>query len=272
MRIEAARRVHAILRQAQAADAGAAELSGHHRRARVVEVGLQVGHVVGVHVTAQHHHAGHPFFGNHAQQPVARRCIAVPAVGPVLGAAGRVLPAEAGHQRLLGQQVPGPVQGPVAGQPAFLRRTQQRALRVVEGRTVGQLGDVAAAPARARADLRVAVLAVIQQVQARQAPPVQAAVDARRAIHRARGLGQRQVFPPGLVGGGALGGEIRLQTLALQTGIVVLDLVVVPDHQPGAGGVRGLQRGVGFVLRVAVAVVIQQHPRSAEVGPQGLRR
>ena len=96
-------------------------------------------------------------------------------------------------------------------------------------------------------------------------PPDDAQVGpARPCRHR-----QRQVLPPGLVGRGALCGEVALQALALQTGIVVLDLVVVPHDQPRAGGVGGLQRGVALVLRVAVAVAVQRARRPAAVQAHG---
>ena len=46
-----------------------------------------------------------------------------------------------------------------------------------------------------------------------------------------------------------------LCVLGHRAGIVVVDLVVVPGHDPGAGGVGGLEVGIGPVERVAVPVV-----------------
>ena len=44
---------------------------------------------------------------------------------------------------------------------------------------------------------------------------------------------------------GALKAELGLKGLALQVGVVVVDLVVVPHQQPGRGGVGGLQQRDG---------------------------
>ena len=41
--------------------------------------------------------------------------------------------------------------------------------------------------------------------------------------------------------------------------VVVVDLVIVPGHDPGERGVRRLQIRIGPVLRVAVAVVLERH-------------
>ena len=75
------------------------------------------------------------------------------------------------------------------------------------------------------------------------------AVDGRREPHR-------HVLPPRPVGGGPPGCEpVALRrVLRFCGGVVVLDLVVVPDHQPRRARPRGLQIGVGQVLRVAGAV------------------
>ncbi len=80
----------------------------------------------------------------------------------------------------------------------------------------------------------------------------------------------------GLVGGGALAGEgggvlvagAGVVDLVDQSGVVVLDLVVVPGDDPGEGGVRALEGRVGLVQRVPGPVVGQGEQL---VDPGGLR-
>ena len=99
------------------------------------------------------------------------------------------------------------------------------------------------------------MLAAVEQVHAGERAPVGAAADAHVRAARAGGLRKRQVLPEGAVGRAALRGEVGLQARALQAGVVVLDLVVVPHHQPRCGGMGGLQQRVALVEGVAVAVV-----------------
>jgi hypothetical protein len=68
------------------------------------------------------------------------------------------------------------------------------------------------------------------------------------------------VLPVSLEGDGAAAqeGVARLAVLGDLVGPVVVHLVVVPGDEPGEGGVGGLEVGIGLVLRVAVAVVLER--------------
>ncbi len=74
------------------------------------------------------------------------------------------------------------------------------------------------------------------------------------------------MLPIGLVRRGPLRAERRRVLAAVSgvvhlvdvVGVVVLHLVVVPSHDEGERGVRGLQRRVGLVLRVPVTVVAER--------------
>ena len=61
----------------------------------------------------------------------------------------------------------------------------------------------------------VALLAVVDQVQAHQVVPDQPAVHAHRSVHRARRLGQRHVLPVGLAGRGVAPGRAVAHVMAL---------------------------------------------------------
>ena len=64
------------------------------------------------------------------------------------------------------------------------------------------------------------------------------------------------MLPVGAIGVGPLREEGRAdQLLAAVVGVVVLDLVIVPHVEPRRGGVRGLERGIGLVLGVAIPVL-----------------
>ena len=67
------------------------------------------------------------------------------------------------------------------------------------------------------------------------------------------------VLVVGLEGGGAAGEELRYWVVLLIdcAGPVVFYLVVVEGDDPGVSGVGGLEVGVGFVLAVAGAVVVE---------------
>src|SRR5690606_27311414 len=52
-------------------------------------------------------------------------------------------------------------------------------------------------------------------------------------------------------------------------GVVVLDLVVVPGQRPGAAQMGGLEVGVGLVLGVAEAVLVEGLGRVVEVVAHG---
>ena len=68
---------------------------------------------------------------------------------------------------------------------------------------------------------------------------------------------QRHVLVVGAIGRRAAHEKrlARHAVLGPVGGVVVVDLVIVPGDDPGAGGVRGAQVGVGLVARVAHAVL-----------------
>ena len=76
-----------------------------------------------------------------------------------------------------------------------------------------------------------------------------------RAACRCRGWRQRAAAcarsRPGTRRRARRGTSGASRALGAVAGVVVVDLVVVPGHDPGHGGVRGLQVGVGLVERVA---------------------
>ncbi len=79
-------------------------------------------------------------------------------------------------------------------------------------------------------------------------------------VRRAAGR-QRHVFVVGAIGLGAAaqeGGRVAV-VLVDGVGVVVLDLVVVPDHRPGRGLVGGLQQRVAAVGGVAHALAGDVH-------------
>jgi len=77
------------------------------------------------------------------------------------------------------------------------------------------------------------------------------------------------VLVVGLEGGGAAAQERvgRLAVLGRLVGPVVVDLVVVPGDDPREARMGGLEVGVGLVLRVAVAVVLERRDLPARVRP-----
>ena len=103
--------------------------------------------------------------------------------------------------------------------------------------------------------------------------PVHAAEQRHVGTARALCPGQRLVLPVSLVGRGAQRRHVGAQRRArVRAGVVVLDLVVVPHHQPGAGGVRILQRGVAPVLGVAGPVLVERAQQPALVQARRHRR
>ena len=229
--------------------------------ARIVEIGLEVGDVVAVHVAAEHDHAGHLLLRDHAEQPVAGLRVAVPGIGPVAAATlgRRILPRIARHQRLLGQQIPWPRQIPALGEPALLREAEQAALRIHERRAVGQRHRVPSRRGRASGRPGRRGTGGRRPVGCGRACPSRA--DRRMRMSGPTGpcrFRKRHVLPVGTISGGATGREIGLEVLGLHVGVVVGDLVVVPHQQPRRRGVRGLQQRVALVRRVAGPVLVER--------------
>ena len=103
MRVVGTQRIEAILRPALRGDGAADEFGGDDWRGRIVEVELELVDVEGVDVAADHHGVGFP--GERLEQPLARRGIAVPAVGPGAAPGARLL-VHLRHAGLLRDHVP----------------------------------------------------------------------------------------------------------------------------------------------------------------------
>jgi hypothetical protein len=94
-----------------------------------------------------------------------------------------------------------------------------------------------------------------------QSPEVDPRVEPHIGSHRARAGGQGHVFVIGPVGRRPAGQELRArrQILGAVIGVVVVDLVVIPDRDPGKGGVGRLQTEIGSVQRVAVPIIAETY-------------
>jgi hypothetical protein len=103
-----------------------------------------------------------------------------------------------------------------------------------------------------------------------QPAPVDGSVDAQVGAGRP-GQPYRLVLPPCLIRGGTPGRESRGLGghLREEPGVVVLDFVVVPGHDPGAGRVDALERRVALVEAVTVAVGVQGRDLGAVVLADG---
>ncbi len=205
-----------------------------------------------MHVAGQHHRVAHPGGGPRRGEPRARGRVAVPRVHRDRVGGARVVVATA-EEHLLPDHVPRRPRAPEpVGQPRLLGRARQRPRRV---------GGVRAVLVAVAAGLVVAELPGVEHVERRQPAPLHPPVELHRRPVRHRGAPQRHVLVVGAVRRGPALGEARHGggVLGDQPGVVVVDLVVVPDHQPRRGGVRGLQVGVGLVLREPLPVVGQRH-------------
>ena len=63
--------------------------------------------------------------------------------------------------------------------------------------------------------------------------------------------------------------RVLFVVVGLLVGVVVVDLVVVPHHQPWERGVRRAKRGIATVLRVAIAIVVDGRQLTATVEDDG---
>jgi len=205
-------------------------------------------------VAAEHDAAPEPVVGDRAEEAVARSGISIPGIGREAPPAVDVDPG-ARHQRLLRDEVPALGDGAQAvGEPALLVRSEHGP---AGGRqAAAALVDlVGAAAARGRTGLRRAQLAAVEHVEAREPAPVMPGAQHHAAVLRARALAQRHMLEVRRVGGGAAAPEVRVQRVRSRPRVVVVDLVVVPGHEPGNGGVQILQVGVRLVLGVPIAVL-----------------
>ena len=131
------------------------------------------------------------------------------------------------------------------------------------GRVVGICAVLVAVTTR----LVVAELAGVEHVEVRKPPPVEPAIDPDVRTTGERGSTQRHVLVVGLERCGSSvheswhrGGVVRSVG-----GPVVVDLVIVEDHQPRRHGVGSLQVRVGAVLGVPLPVVGQRDGLRAAV-------
>ena len=239
-------------------DGGAHELRRHHRGVGLLRHAVQVADPERVHVAAHHDRVVGPRQLLHQPPPCGR--VAVPTVGPK-ACPGPGPAVDGRHHVGLRQHVPGHAPAPeLALQPGLLLRSEERALGVLEA-GAGLVDLAAAGEPRLVAGRLGAVLPAVGHEDpgqpAEALPGVEAGV-ARQGHLRAP---QRHVLVVGLVGRGAPGHEpvARVPVLRQLAGVVVVDLVVVPGHQPRAGGVGGLQVRVGAVQRVPAAVVLEGH-------------
>ena len=256
------------------ADGGAAELAGNDR---VVSAGSLVAqrrnaaHIVLVNIAAQQHGVARAGFADLAHQPLAGFGVAVPAVGGLLA----VGVFAGGEQRGLHQLAPargiagaGGVGLQLLAQPALLFPAQKAAGRVVQGGALLRVHRAGAGLAFGAAGLQITVLPAVEQVQPRQIAPLQAAIQAQtlKAAPQSAGA-QRHVFVEGLPGGGAPCKKVSAIPAPILACIVIFYFVVIPDDGPVAGRMGGLEMGIAFVQRIAVAVVLQGLGGAQWLGP-----
>ena len=144
-------------------------------------------------------------------------------------------------------------------QPGLLLGAEHRHRRVERLRAAREL----AVPA----GLVGAVLARVQHAELGEVAPRHAPVEEHGAVARPRRRSQRDVLVESLVGGRAPRGELRVRLAALrgQSGVVVLNLVVVPRDHPWEALVGALEVGVGLVQRVLQPVALERHALGAEL-------
>ena len=81
---------------------------------------------------------------------------------------------------------------------------------------------------------------------------------AARPVRAEARAAQRHVLVVRLVRGGAAREEIRIEVFGPVVGVIVVDFVVVPGHEPRRRSVAALQVGIAFVERVTVAVLVER--------------
>ncbi len=141
-------------------------------------------------------------------------------------------------------------------QPGFLRSAKHGAASLQPLRAIGDYG--AAAAAGLRTGCMRAVLAIVEHEEGREVAECIAVVQQRIRTARQRARRERHVLVVGLIGGGAAHEKGRVEVLPLVVGIVVVDFVIVPRHEPRRRRVHALQVGVLFIQRVAITVLVQR--------------
>ena len=161
------------------------------------------------------------------------------------------------HRHLLGEDVPSRPGAPQPLQePPFLDRAQHRRGRVEGLRTAGRVLVILIGAAR----LCRAVLARIQQVELGEAAECKPTVEQHVWPARLRRTAQRHVLVIGLVGGRAPAQKFVPRRFVLPVdipGVIIDDLVIVRGHDPGKGGMGGLQVGIRLIERIAVAILFK---------------
>jgi hypothetical protein len=230
-------------------DRGRHDLGRDHRRLVVVGPRRQIAEAAEVDVAREHDDVLELLRHHEVEQALARLGVAVPLVEV------DEAPAEA-HRRehdLLGDELPDRLAHRQAvHQPALLLLAEQRA--VVLGPAVAAgAGDV-------HAILVAAVLPGVEQPELGKVAPAERAVYLEvRPLRRRQA--QRHMLVVGLIGGAAPQQPLRARDVVLGdlVGVVVLDLVVVPDEQPRAARVHRLQVLVALVQRVADPISVEGH-------------
>ena len=196
--------------------------------------GAQLGDRGEVDVAGEHHNVGHRCIGQVLENPLALQRIAVPLVVVQYGLAERCVR----EHNLVADRVPHRcrrVQHLVQPRLLIVAQHCARGARDLGARRVDAQCHV---PAR----LIGAVLAAIEQRQVHQLAPVHDAVDTVLLVGDRWVEANRLVLPPCLIRSKAAIGKGSCIGLSLrhQAGVVVLDLVIVPDHEPWTHGVRCL--------------------------------
>ena len=195
-----------------------------------------------------------------ADDPVARGGVPVPRVHRHHGRGGVGVVVPSAEEDLLAEQVPR--RGRVA------EAVEQPLLLLPAGQAAAGCGRVGAVLVAVAACLVVAVLPGVEHVEGREAAPGDASVELEVGTARDGGPPQRHVLVVGPVRRRPSRREPSLlrRLLADLVGVVVVDLVVVPDGQPRRRRVGCLQVGVGAVLRVPPTVVGQRDRLATHVG------
>ena len=209
-----------------------------------------------VDVAGEHHDPRR--LGRLQQQPLAGGGISVPLVEVEHRPVGQRHVAE---HRLLGDHRPRRRRrGELLTEPLLLSRAEHGARRIGclrAGRIDGK-DDVAARLIRAE-------LAPVEEDHVGERPPSDRPIGDRVGGAGGTRDAHGHVLPPGLIGREAASHELlrRVGVFGRRRGVVVLDLVVVPDRHPRARPASCLQVRIGEVQGVALAVLVERERLAA---------
>ena len=241
-------------------DARRHELGADHGGGQVERIGAQLGNGRGVEVAREHHQVvgDRP---DRLDDQFALGGVTIPRIGQDDRRLGPADEAGTRHEHLLGDDVPDRSGvGDLVDEPVALHAAEHRLGGGRRELLVAHLDVVAERLDERLSTLLVgAVLAGVEHVEPEQIAVGERAVD-RVVGARRRFEAHRHVLVPRLVGRGAPGQErvARIVVLADLTGVVVVDLVVVPRDDPRHTGVGRLEEWVAVVQRVALAVLIER--------------